>query len=52
MTSKIDKLKSLKNELEKLVRERTNELQKANEKLEKIAFFDPLTNIPNRVNQT
>lgn len=41
-------LKSLKNELEQLVRERTLELQKANEKLEKIAFFDPLTNIPNR----
>lgn len=41
-------LKSLKNELEQLVRERTIELQKANEKLEKIAFFDPLTNIPNR----
>lgn len=41
-------LKSLKNELEKLVLDRTNELQKANEKLEKLAFFDPLTNIPNR----
>ena len=41
-------LKSLKNELEQLVHERTIELQKANEKLEKIAFYDPLTNIPNR----
>lgn len=41
-------LRTLKNELEKLVLERTLELQKANEKLEKIAFFDPLTNIPNR----
>jgi len=41
-------LKALQNELEQLVRERTIELQKAKEALEKIAFFDPLTNIPNR----
>ncbi|MBA6391527.1 diguanylate cyclase [Colwellia sp. BRX10-3] len=41
-------LKSLKSELEQLVQERTIELQKAKEKLEKIAFLDPLTNIPNR----
>ncbi|ARD44372.1 diguanylate cyclase [Colwellia sp. PAMC 21821] len=41
-------LKALKSELEQLVQERTVELQKAKEKLEKIAFLDPLTNIPNR----
>ncbi|ABC27279.1 Response regulator containing a CheY-like receiver domain and a GGDEF domain [Hahella chejuensis KCTC 2396] len=41
-------LKILKRDLEKLVKERTIELQKANAKLEKMAFFDPLTNIPNR----
>lgn len=41
-------LKALKRELEQLVHDRTIELQKAKEKLEKIAFFDPLTNIPNR----
>ncbi|GAA3920257.1 diguanylate cyclase [Litoribacillus peritrichatus] len=41
-------LKELKRNLETLVEERTLELQKAKAKLEKIAFFDPLTNIPNR----
>ena len=41
-------LKALKSELEQLVQARTLELQKAKEKLEKIAFFDPLTKIPNR----
>ncbi len=41
-------LKALKDELEQLVHDRTIDLQIANEKLEKIAFFDPLTNIPNR----
>lgn len=41
-------LKALKNDLELLVQARTLELQKAKAKLEKIAFFDPLTNIPNR----
>lgn len=41
-------LKALKSELEQLVNDRTLELKQANEKLEKIAFFDPLTNIPNR----
>ncbi|WP_372769038.1 diguanylate cyclase [Pseudoalteromonas sp.] len=41
-------LKALKRDLEKLVGERTIELQKAKAKLETIAFFDPLTNIPNR----
>ncbi|RLT96996.1 diguanylate cyclase [Ketobacter sp.] len=41
-------LKSLKQNLERLVEERTVELQKAKAKLETLAFFDPLTNIPNR----
>ncbi len=41
-------LKALKSELEQLVQDRTIELQKAKDTLEKIAFLDPLTNIPNR----
>lgn len=41
-------LKELKNNLENLVQERTFELQKTKSQLEKIAFFDPLTSIPNR----
>lgn len=41
-------LKLLKSDLQEAVDKRTIELQKANSKLEKIAFFDPLTNIPNR----
>lgn len=41
-------LKALKNELEQLVQDRTIELHKTKNKLEKIAFLDPLTNIPNR----
>ncbi|WDE09698.1 diguanylate cyclase [Thalassomonas haliotis] len=41
-------LKILKRDLERLVEERTLELQKAKTKLEKIAFYDPLTKVPNR----
>ena len=41
-------LKALKRDLEKIIQDRTIELQKAKAQLEKIAFFDPLTNIPNR----
>ena len=41
-------LKELKVNLENLVQERTFELQQAKSQLEKIAFFDPLTGIPNR----
>jgi diguanylate cyclase (GGDEF)-like protein/PAS domain S-box-containing protein len=41
-------LKELKINLENLVQERTFELQQAKSQLEKIAFFDPLTSIPNR----
>lgn len=41
-------LKSLKQNLERLVEQRTIELQKTKAKLETLAFFDPLTNIPNR----
>jgi len=41
-------LRLLKNNLEKIVDERTLELQKAKSQLEKIAFFDPLTKLPNR----
>lgn len=41
-------LKALKDNLEQLVTQRTNQLKQANEKLEKLAFFDPLTKLPNR----
>ncbi|WP_339725461.1 diguanylate cyclase [uncultured Paraglaciecola sp.] len=41
-------LKLLKDELKHLVEERTRELQQANEKLALLAYFDPLTQIPNR----
>ena len=41
-------LKELKRNLEEIVQQRTFELQKAKSQLEKLAFFDPLTNIPNR----
>ena len=41
-------VKVLKNDLELLVQSRTLELQMAKSKLEQIAFFDPLTNSPNR----
>lgn len=41
-------LKALKRDLETLVEKRTAELQRAKAKLEKLAFYDPLTNVPNR----
>lgn len=41
-------LKRIKQNLENLVHERTSELRDANLKLEKLAYFDALTNIPNR----
>ncbi|MCZ8528831.1 diguanylate cyclase [Alteromonas sp. PRIM-21] len=41
-------LKRIKRDLENLVHERTSELRDANLKLEKLAYFDALTNIPNR----
>ncbi len=41
-------LKELKDNLEQMVVKRTEELKAANNKLEKLAFFDPLTNLPNR----
>lgn len=41
-------LRVLKENLEKIVDERTQELKRAKAQLETIAFFDPLTNIPNR----
>ncbi len=41
-------LKLLKENLEKLVSERTQQLEQANSKLQQLAFFDPLTGIPNR----
>lgn len=41
-------LKRIKKDLENLVHERTSELRDANLKLEKLAYFDALTNIPNR----
>ena len=51
-TEQLDKrnteLKRIKHDLESLVHERTSELRDANLKLEKLAYFDALTNIPNR----
>ncbi len=41
-------LKYLKASLENMVNDRTEQLEAAKAKLEKIAYFDPLTNIPNR----
>lgn len=41
-------LKSIRENLENLVRERTRELRTANASLEKLAYFDTLTDIPNR----
>jgi len=41
-------LRALKQNLEERVEKRTLELQLAKAQLEKIAYFDPLTNIPNR----
>lgn len=43
-----NELEILNSDLEILLEERTLELQKVKATLEKIAFFDPLTNIPNR----
>ena len=48
LTKRNQDLKHLKENLQQLVDTKTNELLKANAKLEKIAFIDPLTNIPNR----
>lgn len=50
LKNKNDDLKSLKRDLLKIVDERSHELQSAKEKLELIAYIDPLTNIPNRRN--
>ncbi|GAA5137366.1 sensor domain-containing diguanylate cyclase [Thalassotalea piscium] len=41
-------LRELKRDLVKIVEDRTHELQKAKAKLEKLAYIDPLTNVPNR----
>lgn len=41
-------LKSIRENLEDLVNKRTRELRNVNVKLEKLAYFDPLTDIPNR----
>ncbi|MCW8109895.1 diguanylate cyclase [Alteromonas ponticola] len=41
-------LRVLKLKLEEIVENRTQELERAKAKLEKIAFFDPLTHAPNR----
>ncbi len=41
-------LKKIKQNLESLVNRRTSELRSANHKLEKLAYYDALTNIPNR----
>ena len=48
LTKRNQDLRVLKDNLEHLVQERSLELQKAKSKLEKIAFLDPLTGIPNR----
>ncbi len=41
-------LKELKNSLEKLIQQRTDELRIANQKLQRQAFYDLLTTLPNR----
>lgn len=41
-------LRALKDNLEKMVAKQTRELKEANSNLEKLAFFDPLTSLPNR----
>ncbi len=41
-------LRQIKDSLNKLVEERTRQLQDANIKLEKLAYYDALTGIPNR----
>lgn len=41
-------LKELKSSLERLIKERTDELRSANQKLQRQAFYDGLTSLPNR----
>nr|WP_246261246.1 diguanylate cyclase [Alteromonas ponticola] len=48
LTKRNTDLRVLKDKLEEMVASRTEELQKAKATLEKIAFFDPLTQAPNR----
>lgn len=48
LNSRNDELKLIRENLEKLVGEKTRELRNANVKLEKLAYFDELTDIPNR----
>lgn len=48
LTKRNEDLKLLKDELKRLVEERTKELEQANQKLALLAYFDPLTKIPNR----
>lgn len=45
---KILKIEQHSHDLEKMVFERTKDLEKANKELEKQALYDPLTNLPNR----
>lgn len=48
LNSRNVELKLIKQNLEALVSEQTRELRNANVKLEKLAYFDALTDIPNR----
>lgn len=48
LNSRNEELKLIKQNLETLVTEQTRELRNANVKLEKLAYFDALTDIPNR----
>ena len=41
-------LKEIKHNLQILVEEKTQKLRVANKKLEQLAYYDPLTNLPNR----
>lgn len=48
LNSRNNELKDIRRDLEELVTQRTRELRNANVKLEKLAYFDSLTDIPNR----
>ncbi|MBZ2164082.1 MAG: diguanylate cyclase [Alteromonas stellipolaris] len=48
LNTRNSELRDIRENLEKLVSQRTRDLRNVNVKLEKLAYFDPLTDIPNR----